>query len=163
MRQFRTLNKVPIPDVIQYIKDYLVKYKNVDILIGCDSQSYGTHKTIYGVVIVLYEQGKGGHVLCTSEVGAFEKNVPVRLLNEVWKGIEVAEFLRENGLPKPKWFDIDLNPDSKYNSNSVLRQAIGMVEGMGYNARCKHHGVMATYAANALVRQGKRRRREKVS
>ena len=161
MKEFRTLAKVPIPDVISYIRDYLKQYKNIEILIGCDSQSYGTKSTIYGVVIVLYEPGKGGHVLCTRENLPFERNTPVRLLTEVWKGVEVAEFLRENGLPKPKWIDIDLNPDSRHNSNTVLRQAIGLVEGMGYHARCKHHGVMATYAANELVRQGKRTRRER--
>jgi predicted RNase H-related nuclease YkuK (DUF458 family) len=163
MRQFKTLDKVPITDVVQYIKDYLRKFKTVEILIGCDSQCYGTYKTVYGVVIVLYEPGKGGHVLCTKDVEKYEGNTPVRLLTEVWKGIEVAEFLKEQGLPAPKWFDIDLNPDSKYNSNSVLRQAIGMVEGMGYHARCKHHGVMATYAANALVRQGSRKSRDRKS
>lgn len=161
MRQFRTLNKVPIPDVIQYIKDYLLVNKEIEILIGCDSQSYGTQKTIYGVVVVLYHPGKGGHVLCTREVLPFEKNTPVRLLTEVWKGIEVAEFLKENGIQSPRWIDIDLNPDKKFGSNSVLRQAIGLVEGMGYHARCKHNGVMATYAANALVRQGTRKRRER--
>jgi predicted RNase H-related nuclease YkuK (DUF458 family) len=162
MRQFRTLSKVPIPNVIQYIKDYLLVNKDVEILIGCDSQNYGTHKTIYGVVIVLYHPGHGGHVLCTRDVAPFERNTPVRLLTEVWKGIEIAEFLKENGIKAPKWIDIDLNPDSRYGSNTVLRQAIGMVEGMGYHARCKHDGVMATYAANELVRQGNRKRDRKM-
>jgi predicted RNase H-related nuclease YkuK (DUF458 family) len=81
-----------------------------------------------------------------------EHNTPSRLLGEVWKSLEMAEFLKENGLPKPTWIDIDLNPDPKYKSNTVLRQAVGMVEGMGYKVRYKHVGALMTYAANHLVR-----------
>ena len=160
--EFRTLSKVPIPNVVEYIKEYLVKNKNIELLIGCDSQSFGTYRTVYGVVVVLYEPCHCGHVLCTRETLPFERNRPVRLLSEVWKAIEVAEFLREAGLPAPRWIDIDLNPDPRYDSNSVLRQAVGMVEGMGYHARCKHNDVMATYSANILVRQGKKKRHSKV-
>jgi len=65
---------------------------------------------------------------------------------------KIAEWLKENGLPKATWIDIDLNPDPKYKSNSVLRQAVGLVEGMGYKVRYKHLGALTTYAANHLVR-----------
>jgi predicted RNase H-related nuclease YkuK (DUF458 family) len=81
-----------------------------------------------------------------------EYNTPTRLLNEVWKSIELSEWLKENGLPKVKWIDIDLNPDPKYKSNTVFRQAVGLVEGMGYQVRYKHMGALTTYSANYLVR-----------
>ncbi len=152
MKQFRTLYGTNIPDLIEYIKEYISKKENVEILIGSDSQCYGHKKTIYGVVIALYTSGKGAHVLCTREVTAMEYNTPKRLLNEVWKSIEIAEWLKENGLPKPTWIDIDLNSDPKYKSNSVLRQAVGLVEGMGYKVRYKQLGALTTYAANHLVR-----------
>ena len=152
MKQFRTLYGTPIPNLIEYIKDYITKKDNVEILIGSDSQCYGHKKTIYGVVIALYVQGKGAHVLCNREVTPMDYNTPNRLLTEVWKSIEIAEYLKENGLPKPTWIDIDLNPDPKYKSNSVLRQAVGLVEGMGYKVRYKHLGALTTYAANHLVR-----------
>jgi uncharacterized protein len=152
MKQFRTLYKVPIPNIVEYIREYMKNNDDVDILVGCDSQSFGNKKTVYGVVVVLYTKGKGGHVLCYREVEPIERNTQVRLITEVWKSIEIAEFLRENDLPKIAFIDIDLNPDPKYKSNTVLRQAIGMVEGMGYSARCKKQGAQATYAANYLVR-----------
>ena len=152
MKKFKTLYGTPIENVIDYIRDYISERNDVEILIGSDSQCYGNKKTIYGVVIALYEKGKGAHVLCTRESVPMEKNTPNRLLAEVWKSIEVAEYLKENGLPKPTWIDIDLNPDPKYKSNSVLRQAVGLVEGMGYKVRYKHLGAMMTYAANHLVR-----------
>jgi len=151
-QMFRTLYGVQIPNLVEYIKDYVSTRENVEILIGSDSQCYGNKKTVYGVVIALYVKGKGAHVLCSRETVPMEKDTSVRLLNEVWKSIEVAEFLKENGLPKPTWIDIDLNPDPKFKSNVVLRQAVGLVEGMGYKVRYKHLGALTTYAANHLVR-----------
>ena len=110
MKKFKTLHGTPIPDVIEYIREYISTRENVEILIGSDSQSYSNRKTIYGVVVALYTKGKGAHVLCTRETLPMEYNTPSRLLGEVWKSLEVAEFLKENGLPKPTWIDIDLNP-----------------------------------------------------
>jgi len=152
MQTFRTLYGTPIIDIIGYIKDYLVDKNDVEILIGSDSQSFSNSKTVYGVVIALYTKGKGAHVLCTKDTTPFEKDTSSRLMTEVWKAVEVAEHLRNNGLPKATWIDIDLNPDPKYKSNKVLRQAVGLVEGMGYKVRYKHAGAMVTYSANHLVR-----------
>lgn len=152
MKKFKTLYGTPITDVVDYIREYISTREDVEILIGSDSQCYGNRKTIYGIVVALYTKGKGAHVLCTRETVPMEHNTQSRLLSEVWKSIEIAEFLKENGLPKPTWIDIDLNPDPKYKSNSVLRQAVGMVEGMGYKVRYKQLGAMSTYAANHLVR-----------
>lgn len=152
MREFKTLHGKPINNLIDYIRDYVSTRNGVDILVGCDSQSYRNTKTVYGIVIALYTPGKGAHVLCTRESVPLEKNTSVRLLNEVWKSIEVAEYLKTNGLPKPSWIDLDLNPDPKYKSNSVLRQAVGLVTGMGYKVRYKQLGALVQYAANHLVR-----------
>jgi predicted RNase H-related nuclease YkuK (DUF458 family) len=152
MKQFRTLYGTKIPDIVDYIKEYVSTRDEVEILIGSDSQCFGNKKTVYGVVIALYTPGKGAHVLCSRESVPMERNTPTRLLSEVWRSIEIAEFLKENGVQKPKWIDIDLNPDPRYKSNAVLRQAVGMVEGMGYSVRYKHLGALTTYAANHLVR-----------
>jgi len=150
--KFKTLYGSPILNIIDYIKDYLDEKDNVDLLIGADSQSYENRVTKYGVVIALYTNGRGAHVVCTRETVPIEHNMQMRLMNEVWKSVEVAEFLKNNGLPKPKFIDIDLNPDPKYKSNLMLRQAIGLVEGMGYRVRYKRNGAAIQYAANHLVR-----------
>lgn len=152
MKQFRTLDGKPIQDIIKYIKDYIGDRKDIEILIGSDSQTYANTKTVYGVVIALYTIGRGAHVLCYRETQKIEPVIQLKLLNEVWKSIEIAEFLKENGLPKVKWIDIDINPDPRYKSNSTLRQAVGLVEGMGYHVRYKQLGAIMTYAANHLVR-----------
>ena len=151
MKKFKTLYGTPIENVIDYIRNYISERNDVEILIGCDSQNF-SDKTIYAIVVALYNKGKGAHVLYRRWKTDREPTRSVRLLNEVWYAVETAEFLKEAGIPKPKWIDIDLNPDPKYKSNSVLRQAVGMVEGMGYKVRYKHLGALMTYAANHLVR-----------
>ncbi len=150
--KFRTLYGKQIPNVIEHINNSLKENTNIELLIGSDSQSYENRITKYGIVIALYTKGKGAHVICMRETVPIEHNMQTRLMNEVWKSVEVAEFLKLHNLPKPKFIDIDLNPDPKYKSNIILRQAIGLVEGMGYNVRIKGGGASIQYAANHLVR-----------
>jgi predicted RNase H-related nuclease YkuK (DUF458 family) len=152
VNKFRTLYGRSIPNVVDYIKNYISENPNSELLIGADSQSYENAVTKYGIVIALYTQGRGAHVVCMKETVPIEHNMQMRLMNEVWKSVEVAEFLKENNLPKPTFIDIDLNPDPRYKSNSVLRQAVGLVEGMGYKVRIKGNGASVQYAANHLVR-----------
>lgn len=150
--KFRTFCGTPIVDVVEYIQEYILNNNDVEILIGCDSQRHA-ERQVYGVVIVLYHKGRGGHVLWRKYVEKYEPVLQLKLINEVWKSVEVAEFLREKGLPKPTFIDIDLNPDPKFDSNKTLRQAIGIVEGMGYKVRSKHKGALAYSAADHLVRK----------
>jgi predicted RNase H-related nuclease YkuK (DUF458 family) len=138
-------------DLIGYIHDWIESKPNVEILIGCDSQNF-SDKTIYAIVVALYDRGKGAHVLYNRWKTQREPTRNVRLLNEVWYAVETAEALKAAGLPKVKWIDIDINPDPKYKSNEVLRQAVGLVEGMGYKVRYKTLGPIATYAADHLVK-----------
>lgn len=151
MNDFRTLYGKKIDNVIDYISNYLIENDGVDLLIGSDSQSYG-QTTIYGVVLALYKEGKGAHVVCRRIKEKKEKCLHDRLIKEVWLSVELALYLIENKLPAPKYIDIDLNPDPKYKSNAVLREAIGLIEGLGFKARCKHSGAAITYSANHLVR-----------
>ena len=138
-------------DLISYVKDYVGKKDNVEILIGCDSQNF-SDKTIYAIVVALYDRGKGAHVLYKRWKTPREVTRNIRLLNEVWYAIETAENMKADGVPEVKWIDIDINPDPKYKSNEVLRQAVGLVEGMGYKVRYKTLGPIATYAADHLVK-----------
>jgi predicted RNase H-related nuclease YkuK (DUF458 family) len=138
-------------DLISYIKNYLSKKDNIEILIGCDSQNF-SDRTVYAIVIALYDKGKGAHVLYRRWRTGVEPTRSTRLLNEVWYAVEAAEYLKAAGLPKVRWIDIDINPDPKYKSNEVFRQAVGLIEGMGYEVRYKTLGPIATYAADHLVK-----------
>ena len=149
--EFRTLTNRHKVKLVDYVKQYLSDNPGVEILVGCDSQNY-TANTTYATVVALYKPKGGAHVLYNKEILPIERVRQVRLMNEVWKSVEVAELLKNSGLPQVKYIDIDVNPDKRYKSNEVLRSAVGLVEGMGYTVRYKSMGVMATYAADMLVK-----------
>jgi len=149
--QFKTLRNRKDIDLVEYVRNYINENPEVEILIGCDSQNH-IDTTVYATVVALYKPQAGAHVLFCKEITPTEKVRQVRLMNEVWKSIEVAELLKNSGLPKAKYIDIDLNPDKRFKSNDVLRAAVGLVEGMGYSVRYKSLGALVTTAADALVK-----------
>lgn len=148
---YRRLYDREVLDLIPYVKEYMEKNQDVEILIGCDSQNYA-HETMYAIVVALYKPGRGAHVLFNRWRTKKEKITSTRLLNEVWYAVEAAEELRKAGIKKVKYIDIDINPDPKFKSNEVLRQAVGLVEGLGYMCRYKTLGAVITYAADHLVK-----------
>lgn len=150
-RIFKTLVANKNIELISYIKDYVEKYPNTEILIGCDSQNR-KRETIYAIVVGLYQKGKGAHVLYSRFTVPRERENTVRLLNEVWFSVEVAEAIKNELEIKATWIDIDLNPDPKYKSNQALTSAVGIVTGMGYNVRHKGNSPVMTYAADHLVK-----------
>jgi predicted RNase H-related nuclease YkuK (DUF458 family) len=148
---FKTLVSHNQIDLINYIKQYISQHKNVEILVGCDSQNR-KRETIYAIVIGLYIPGKGAHVLYSRFNTVREKENINRLLNEVWFSVEIAESIKNQLGVVVKWIDIDLNPDPKYRSNQALTSAVGIVTGMGYNVRHKGNSPVMTYAADSLVK-----------
>ena len=149
--EYKRLHDGQKVDLMNYVGEWLESKPNAEILIGCDSQNF-SDKTIYAIVVALYDVGKGAHVLFNKWTTKREWTRSVRLLNEVWYSVEVAEAMKAAGLPKVRWIDIDINPDPKFKSNEVFRQAVGMVEGMGYKVRYKSLGPIATYCADHLVK-----------
>jgi predicted RNase H-related nuclease YkuK (DUF458 family) len=135
----------------EYLKVYMAENQDVEILIGSDSQNYENH-TIFATVVALYKKGKGAHLLYRKWKTPRKKSISERLLEEVWEAVNAAEYIRLEGFPKPTWIDIDLNPDARFKSNEVFRQAVGLVEGMGYRVRYKNMGPMITYAADHLIK-----------
>lgn len=150
-RTFKTLIKNDTVQLISYIRDYIKERDNVEVLIGCDSQNK-QKDTVYAIVIGLYTPTKGAHVLYSRFNTPREKDNVVRLLNEVWFSVEVAEQLKNELAIIATWIDIDLNPDPKYRSNNALASAVGIVTGMGYKVRHKGNSPIMTYAADQLVK-----------
>jgi predicted RNase H-related nuclease YkuK (DUF458 family) len=159
-RVFKSLTNRQKVDLIPYVERFLADNVNTDIFIGCDSQNR-RGSTSYATVIVLHNKGRGGHVLYTQdETPRLQKGKQTsktevefqRLWSEVERSIEVAEYLKANGIKKPTFIDIDLNPDPQFKSNQALRAALGYVESMGYIVRCKPDAVSATYVADKLCK-----------
>lgn len=150
-------------EIISYISEWIKENPGHKIYIGCDSQNRGK-STTYATVIVLHYPSGGGHVLYRKnridKVGSsFE-----RLWKEVELSVEVANLLMSEGLGKPDYIDLDLNPDPKYNSNQLLRAAVGLIESMGIKARYKSTSPWAISIADTMCksRTGKKPRNKKV-
>ena len=150
---FKKFTGEKLENVGEYVKNYIKEHlpDNIEIMIGTDSQNKGRN-TIYSTVIVLYTPGHGGHCIFKRWKTPKERIRQVRLLKEVEESINVANELVATGCPKPKYIDIDINPNPKYKSNEVFQTAKGWVESMGYEVRFKTLGAMATCAADWLVK-----------
>jgi predicted RNase H-related nuclease YkuK (DUF458 family) len=149
--KFRRLSDRNEVDLISYASQYIEMFPDVELLVGCDSQNVRT-ETVYASVLALYNPGKGAHIIYRKWRAPIERVRSVRLLNEVWYSVEIAEEIRNAGLPRVKYIDIDVNPDPRYKSNEVFRQAVGLVEGMGYKVRYKSLGALVTYCADGLTK-----------
>lgn len=148
---FRKFNGEKIPSVEEYIKGYVLSHKNTEILVGTDSQNRGD-STIYSTVIALYEPGHGAHCIFRRWREPRERIRATRLMNEVWASLATAEELVKSGVRKPKYIDIDVNPNPRYKSNEVFTSAKGMIEGMGYEVRFKTFGPLVTTMADYVVK-----------
>ena len=56
-------------------------------------------------------------------------------------------------MPKPKYIDLDINPNPKFKSYEVYQTAKGWIESLGYDVRFKTIAPLVTTAADWLVRQ----------
>ena len=148
---FRTVSGVQVDPVI-YIKEYKMTHPDLKIFVGCDSQNYGK-TTVYATAIVLYTPGKGGHIIYEKEKCPREKVGAIRLMNEVWKSIELANHMCDQGIQKPDFIDIDINPKQNCKSNEVFNAAVGIVESYGYKCRYKTLGPISTWCADFIVRR----------
>ena len=122
--------------LIDYLKDWLGNNPDHRLYIGCDSHNSG-NRTTFAVAIVLHHSSKGGHVIYSKLVTPKMTSKHERLWKEVELSVETAQSIMDNGIQKPDYIDIDLNPDPRYQSNSLLRAAVGLIESMGIEARYK--------------------------
>jgi len=146
---YRILSTEEKVDLHSYLRDYLDAHPETQVIIGCDSKNRDD-LTIYGMVVVLYKEKRGGHVLYDKIKLKRVTDRWSRLWKEVEYSVALAEELVQSGFPKPAFIDLDLNPDPKYKSNDVVRAAVELVESMGYNARTNPFSLCASYAADKV-------------
>lgn len=139
-------------NVSDYIHDWMEKNPEHKIYIGCDSQNHG-NRTIYATVIVMhYGIGGGAHVIYNKKVFPRVKSRLDKLWKEVEFSIAITKELMEYGIKKPDYIDIDLNPDPNYDSNKILRAAVGLIESMGIKARYKTLSPWAISIADSICK-----------
>ena len=114
-------------DLKSYLEDWIKKNPIHKLYIGCDSHNEVGNTTFATVIVLHYGTGGGGHVL-------------------------YSQTLITMGFEKPDYIDIDLNPDPKYKSNSVLRSAVGMIESLGITPRYKTKSPWAISIADCICK-----------
>ena len=150
---FKKFTGEKLENVEEYVKNYCEEHKNdnIEILVGTDSQNKRSYTT-YSTVIAMYTPGHGAHCIFKRWRTPKERIRNTRLLKEVEESITIAESLVNHGCPKPKYIDIDINPNPKYKSNEVYQAARGWIEGMGYEVRYKTLAPLVTTVADWLVK-----------
>jgi len=158
---FKTLLDKKQVDIVPYIKGWMNDHPGSSIFVGCDSQSF-QELTHYACVIVMHNPKGGGHVLYSKKAVPKIKDRFIKLWEEVEFSLRVAQGLSSFGI-NTTYIDLDLNPDPKWESNTVLRSALGLVESYGYKARCKPYGIAATYCADKICKSSRGLKRKRIS
>lgn len=98
-----------IPDIVEYIKDYVSKFPNVTISVGCDSVQR-KRKTTFAITVMLYNMDirNGAHIVFYRENITKLRSDFERLNKEAQYVLEVGDFLQEE--LKPLYQRKDLNP-----------------------------------------------------
>lgn len=148
---FKKFTGEKLESVEDYVKNYCNNNKNVEIMVGTDSQNKGA-KTHYSTVIALYIPGHGAHCIFKRWTTPKERIRNTRLMNEVAASIDTAESIKEKTGIKVKYIDIDINPNPKYKSNEVFNTAKGWIEGLGYEVRFKTFGPLVITMADWIVK-----------
>lgn len=153
--KFKKVDGEKIPDVKQYVVDYLYDKPDAQVFIGCDSK-VRTKYTYYVTVIVLYTPGKGGHVIYSTESGKklVKEDIFPRLWHEVELSAKVAEVLQQ-AITKPITVHIDISTHEEHGSNIVHRAATGFLKGMGMDFKSKPEAWAAMRAADMLTRHNR--------
>jgi predicted RNase H-related nuclease YkuK (DUF458 family) len=151
LKNWRRLSDRQSSDLKVYLKDWIEKNPAHKLYIGCDSHNESGNTTFATVIVLHYGTG-GGHVLYSRDTFPMIRDRYERLWKEVEFSVTVAENLIDMGFQKPDNIDIDLNPDPKYKSNSVLRAAVGMIESLGITPRYKTKSPWAISIADNLCK-----------
>lgn len=136
--------------VAQIQKDY-----EYEVFVGTDSQVRRKKKGVtYATCIVLYKKGKGGRVFVAKELKPYANSLKERLLNEVWRSLEVSWELMQI-LPKNVEIviHVDVNRSKKYKSGNYHQELVSLVMGQGFKCRIKPYAWAAQCIADHFTKK----------
>lgn len=134
-----------------YLKEYLKTTFDSKIYIGTDSQNYRKY-TAYAICIAVRNGDRGAHVLYHTLTEPKIKDRYARLWKEVEYSVELANQLVENEISVDV-IELDFNKDKKSGSNMMIAAGEGYVKGLGYDVKSKPDELVATKAADHILRR----------
>ncbi|MBP5457637.1 MAG: hypothetical protein J6Y37_14190 [Paludibacteraceae bacterium] len=154
---FRKFKGENIENFVEYVKDYVTKRRNIQVIVATDSQNRGL-QTVFATVITMHDVGEDGHghgAHCIFEKWKTLRYPEVlnkeRLRAEVRASIKTAKQLRMGGV-NVFGIDVDVNPDESAGSNAIFNEAEGMVLWDGFNFRHKGIAPLTTTMADYIVK-----------
>ena len=155
--RFKTINGSEGPEgfeLHEYVKEYikLNSEYSIKLYLGTDSQNKNEYTT-YATTLVFHIGNTGCHVVYKKNR---VKRIPIedyysRLWGEVERSVEVALYLRNNGI-EVTHVGLDLNSDPKRKSHRLVSSARGYVESCGFKCKIKPDILPAIKAADDLAR-----------
>lgn len=134
------------------VREYIKSTPNTStIYIGADSKP---HKgfTSFGLAVVVHiESSKGGHMFVEVSKMNRIRSIRERLLKEVEIVVEASMKLLDVIGQRQFQVHLDINPNPEHKSNMIAKEAIGWVEGQGFDYRIKPESWAASHAADMLV------------
>lgn len=114
-KRFKKFGGEFIPDIIEYLRDYIEKEPNITISLGCDSVQK-RRKTIYAITIMIYNTDfkNGAHVVFFREnINKVRDNFD-RLHREAQYVHEIGEFLQKELEPFYTRNDLSISERKRY-------------------------------------------------
>jgi len=147
---FKKADGTKIPDIVSYVDDWRLTHPNSELFIGCDSIDK-KYMTKYSIAIVMYDKGKGGHVVTAETEDKGNMEIMQRLWPEIEQSVNTAKLLEQLNIPIT--IHIDYNNEKTYKSNQLLDAAIGYANSVGFKAEGKPNAPAASYAADKNCRK----------
>lgn len=143
-------------DVVSYARDMVCKHSDIEVYVGCDSQSTRKH-IVYATVIAFRFGTRGVHFIYHKH--SFDKRK--KLIKDRWTRLwmeanytsVVAKHLQDNMVPV-HYVELDYNQDPCAGSHTLLKSGIGFLLGLGFREKqvlTKPNVQVAVKAANHLV------------
>ncbi|MEZ4738043.1 MAG: ribonuclease H-like YkuK family protein [Flavobacteriales bacterium] len=136
-------------DVLPHLRAVLSQHRDVEVLVGSDSQNRARH-TVYTTTVVLRFRGNGAQVLFRRERAPKVTDLWTRLWGEVERSLAVAQALRDPGRIPVDRIDMDLNSDARFGSHKLHTAAVGFIKAHGYEPYTKPDLLIASWAADVL-------------
>ena len=156
MMKWRTFNGEQIPAIKDAVEKAIVREttagSKLKVCIGTDSQVRGDGAE-FATVIVFLREKRGGFMYVSTERISRTLTLKERMLTEVSMSISIAydlcELLDRYGIDLEVHADINTNP--QFESNVVLKEAIGYILGMGFAFKAKPDAFASSSCADKIV------------
>lgn len=136
------------------IKEYISKTsKETSIYVGCDSRQTGDLTVFVSVIVVHLDSCKGGKIFYEVRKEKRIKSLKERLLKEVdfavMTALNIIDVVDDRNLE----VHLDINPDNRYKSHIIVKEAISYVLAQGLKPKLKPESFAAYSVADYLTKR----------